>query len=183
MKTIKTLAALRNYSASSIFSNKGPNPYVQLTMNPQEHYTLCDHQLEDSVLRYQQPLKEGISLAVYNGEELIFTHSGHWLHPLFAFEEFLLTYEGPREALSVHDSVAGKAAAVLQGRLGIKRAHIDLVSELAVAHYKNKGIELTWGEKIEKIACQTEALLSELDDEDEIYRILKERAGRSLTSV
>lgn len=132
--------------------------------------------LEEDVSRYQQPLKEGLSLCVYNGEDLIFTHQGHWLHPLFAFEGFLLTYEGSRDLLSVHDSAAGKAAAVLQVRCGVKRAHIDLVSDLAIEYYRAKGVEITWEKKIEKLACQTENLLSEMKDEDEIYRLLKRRA-------
>lgn len=132
--------------------------------------------LEDSVSRYQQPLKEGVSLSVYNGDDLIFTHEGHWLHPLFALEEFLTTYDGPKDLLSVHDSAAGKAAALLQVRCGIKRAHIDLVSDLAIEYYRAKGVEVTWEKKIEKLACQTEHLLSEMEDEEEIYLLLKRRA-------
>ncbi|NLZ76410.1 MAG: DUF1893 domain-containing protein [Spirochaetales bacterium] len=127
--------------------------------------------------RYRQPLEEGLSLAVYDGEDPIFTHRGHWLHPLFALEEFLKTYEGPRDLLSVHDSAAGKAAAVLQRRLGVRRAHIDLVSDPAVEYYRGNGIEVSWEKKIEKLACQTENLLKKIDDEDEIYRILKRRAN------
>ena len=132
--------------------------------------------LEDSVSRYQQPLKEGVSLSVYNGDDLIFTHEGHWLHPLFALEEFLTTYDGPKDLLSVHDSAAGKAAALLQVRCGVKRAHIDLVSDLAIEYYRAKGVEVTWEKRIEKLACQTEQILSEMEDEEEIYLLLKRRA-------
>ena len=145
--------------------------------NDHSFFAFMAFSLEDHVTRYQQPLEEGLSLAVYNGDDPIFTHQGHWLHPLFALEEFLLTYEGPRDLLSVHDSAAGKAAAVLQARLGVRRAHIDLISDLAVEYYRAKGIEVSWEKKIERLACQTESLLAEIDDEDEIYRILKRRAN------
>ncbi len=145
--------------------------------NDHSFFAFMAFSLEDYVTRYQQPLEEGLSLAVYNGDDPIFTHQGHWLHPLFALEEFLLTYEGPRDLLSVHDSAAGKAAAVLQARLGVRRAHIDLISDLAVEYYRAKGIEVSWEKKIERLACQTESLLAEIDDEDEIYRILKRRAN------
>ena len=145
--------------------------------NDHSFFAFMAFSLEDYVTRYQQPLEEGLSLAVYNGDDPIFTHQGHWLHPLFALEEFLLTYEGPRDLLSVHDSAAGKAAAVLQARLGVRRAHIDLISDLAIEYYQTKGIEVSWEKKIERLACQTESLLAEIDDEDEIYRILKRRAN------
>jgi len=144
--------------------------------NDDSFFAFMAFSLEDHVSRYQQPLEEGLSLCVYDGEDLIFTHQGHWLHPLFALEEFLQTYEDPKNLLSVHDSAAGKAAAVLQGRLGVRRAHIDLVSEPAVEYYQAKGIEISWEKKIERLACQTENLLKEINDEDEIYRILKRRA-------
>ncbi len=64
--------------------------------NDHSFFAFMAFSLEDYVTRYQQPLEEGLSLAVYNGDDPIFTHQGHWLHPLFALEEFLLTYEGPR---------------------------------------------------------------------------------------
>jgi len=61
-------------------------------------------------MSYLDRLPEGISLQVFNGENLIFESSGKWLHPLFDFEEFLKTYEGPRNDLRSHDSAIGKAA-------------------------------------------------------------------------
>lgn len=125
---------------------------------------------------YKQPLLEGYTLCVYNHDQLIFSDKGRWLTPLFALERFLATYKGERDCLSAHDTAAGKAAAVLMGRMGIKRAHINLISDLAVSYYQEKGIEVSWEKKIERLACKTEELLSSLTDEREMYRILRQRA-------
>ena len=128
---------------------------------------------------YTHALPAGVSLAVFNDDDLIFTSGAKWLHPLFALEEFLLTYSGPRDMLSAHDTAAGKAAAILMARLGIKRAHINLVSDLAAEIYEQHGIALSYERKIDRLLCQTEALLASMDDEEEIYLLLKERARRA----
>ena len=64
-------------------------------------------------------------------------------------------------------------------RMGIRRAHINLVSDLAVAVYEKSGITLSYERRIDRLLCKTEELLSSMDDEDEIYRLLKERAVRA----
>lgn len=128
------------------------------------------------VNRYQEPLTEGTTLCVYNHDELIFSDAGRWLHPLFSFEKFLISYTGPKDCLSAHDTAAGKAAALLMSRFGIKRAHINLISETAIAHYQAHGIEVSWEERIPLLACKTESLLLEMEDEDQMYRELKRRA-------
>ncbi len=125
---------------------------------------------------YKQPLKDGITLCVYNNEELIFSDRGRWLTPLFALEAFLQTYEGDRSNLAAHDTAAGKAAAILMVRLGIKRVHINLMSDLALTYYEANGVEASYEKKIEKLACKTETLLEELTDADEMYRLLRMRA-------
>ena len=48
---------------------------------------------------YTQALPAGISLAVFNGDDLIFTSGAKWLHPLFALEEFLPLQRRARHAL------------------------------------------------------------------------------------
>lgn len=128
------------------------------------------------VKHYSDPLPEDITLAAFDNDTVIFASGGKWLHPLFALEEFLLTYEGPKENLAAHDTAAGKAAAILMARMGIKQAHIDLVSDLAASVYEAHGIELSWERRIERLACKTEELLSTMDDEDQMYQMLKERA-------
>ena len=91
---------------------------------------------------YTQALPAGISLAVFNGDDLIFTSGAKWLHPLFALEEFLLTYNGERDMLSAHDTAAGKAAAILMARPGIKLAHINLVSDLGIEKQMLKDVRV-----------------------------------------
>ncbi len=125
---------------------------------------------------YKQPLKEGLTLCVYNNDELIFSDGGRWLTPLFALEKFLHTYEGDRSNLSAHDTAAGKAAAILMVRMGIKRVHINLMSELALTYYAANNVVASYEKKIEKLACKTEALLETLTDQDEMYRLLRMRA-------
>ena len=125
---------------------------------------------------YKQPLKDGLTLCVYNNEELIFSDEGRWLTPLFALEKFLDTYEGDRSNLAAHDTAAGKAAAILMVRMGIKRVHINLMSSLALSYYEDNGVIASYEKMIDKLACKTEALLETLTDSDEMYRLLRMRA-------
>lgn len=140
---------------------------------------LCFHgffYVELSVELYKKPLPEGTTLCVYNRDRLIFSDSGRWLTPLFALERFLATYSGERDCLCAHDTAAGKAAAVLMSRMGIKRCHINLVSDLAVAFYEEHGIVVSWEKRIERLACKTEELLADMTSEEEMYRLLRRRA-------
>ena len=132
--------------------------------------------LETTLSSYTQKLPEGITLQVFNHDTLIFSDSGRWLTPLFAFETFLLSYEGDRDCLSAHDTAAGKAAAVLMAKMGIKRAHINLLSSLALGYYQKQGIEISYETQIEKLACKTESLLEPMTEDLEMYRILRTRA-------
>ncbi len=125
---------------------------------------------------YKKPLAEGITLCVYNRDRLIFSDSGHWLTPLFALERFLSTYEGERDCLCAHDTAAGKAAAVLMSRMGIKRAHINLISDLAVEFYEANDIAVSWETRIPHLDCKTEELLMDMESEEEMYRLLRRRA-------
>lgn len=132
--------------------------------------------LGEVVEPYKQPLKDGLTLCVYNDDVLIFADEGRWLTPLFALEKFLQTYEGDRSNLAAHDTAAGKAAAILMVRMGIRRVHINLMSELALTYYKTHGVVASYEKIIEKLACKTEALLETLTDSDEMYRLLRMRA-------
>jgi ABC-type Mn2+/Zn2+ transport system ATPase subunit len=132
--------------------------------------------MERGVQAYKQPLPEGVTLAAFSGSEMIFKNGGAWLNPLFALESFLSTWEGDRSNLALHDTAAGKAAAILMARMGVGRVHINVISDLAVEVYNHYGIEASWERKIERLACKTEELLSTMTDEDEMYRLLKRRA-------
>jgi zinc transport system ATP-binding protein len=125
---------------------------------------------------YKQPLSSDSTLCVFDGETLVFSDKGRWLHPLFSLERFLADYEGNRDALYAHDTAAGKAAAVLMARMGIKKAHINLASDLAIRYFQEAGIEVSWEQRVEKLQCMTESLLEPMDDSDEMYRILRIRA-------
>ena len=130
----------------------------------------------DSVEAYKQSLGDNRTLCVFDNETLIFSDKGRWLNPLFALETFLDTYQGSKEHLYVHDTAAGKAAAVLMVRFGVKKAHINLISDLALSYYRSAGVEVTWEKKVDKLACMTESLLETMENSDEMYRLLRMRA-------
>lgn len=121
-------------------------------------------------------------LKIFSSGTQIFYSESKWLHPIFEFESFLATYEGPRENLSAYDTAIGKAAAVLLIRLGIKQIHGELVSELAVKYAESFSGEiiLTWDTLVDRLMCQTENQLENLTDSDEMYYLLRQRAKRVL---
>ncbi len=117
-------------------------------------------------------------LKIFSSDTQIFYSESKWLHPIFEFEEFLKTYDGPRTNLSAWDSAIGKAAAVLLVRLGIKQIHGELVSNLAVKYIAQTLGEgkLTWDTLVDRLMCQTENQLENLTDSDEMYYLLRQRA-------
>lgn len=121
-------------------------------------------------------------LKIFSSGTQIFYSESKWLHPIFEFESFLSTYEGPRNNLSAYDTAIGKAAAVLLIRLGIKQIHGELVSDLAVKYTDSVpgGIKLTWDTLVDRLMCQTEGQLENLTDSDEMYYLLRQRAKRVL---
>lgn len=135
-------------------------------------------------MSYTDSLSENTSLQIFNDDELIFSSSGKWLHPLFEFESFLKTYTGPKNNLSSHDTALGKAAAVLSVRAGIKKINADLLSENAKSYIEslnetlpeNERIQLKWTVLIPKLMCATENQLEKLQDSDEMYFLLRQRA-------
>lgn len=122
-------------------------------------------------------------LEIFDDNKLIFSSQSKWLHPIFEFETFLQEQEkiGKKitvtENFSAHDTAIGKAAAVLLMRLGIKKIHGDLVSKLALDY---SGGIITYDTLVDRLMCQTEGILEELTDVDEIYYILRKRANRVL---
>ncbi|HAH63858.1 MAG TPA: DUF1893 domain-containing protein [Treponema sp.] len=132
---------------------------------------------------WKSPLPDGVTLRVFSGAELIFSSAGKWLMPLFELEDFMQTYRGPRENLSAHDTAVGKAAAVIMVRLGITRIHANLASELAENYIaalnrecSGRNVELAADRKVPELMCATEEQLGPMDDPDEMYRILRQRA-------
>ena len=117
-------------------------------------------------------------LKIFDGDTQIFYSESKWLHPIFEFEDFLKSYTGPRDNFRAWDSAIGKAAAVLLVRLGVKQLHGELVSELAVKYIEEtlgQG-KITWDTLVDRLMCQTESILENLTDSDEMYTILRQRA-------
>lgn len=117
-------------------------------------------------------------LKIFDGDIQIFSSQSKWLHPIFEFENFLASYTGPRNNFRAWDSAIGKAAALLLIRLGVKELHGELVSELAVKYVEQtlgQG-KITWDTLVNRLMCQTENILENLTDTDEMYRILRQRA-------
>lgn len=137
-------------------------------------------------MAYTDKLPQGISLQVFNGDSLIFQSSGKWLHPLFEFEDFFKTYDGPKDDLKSHDSAIGKAAALLSIRCGIKKINAELLSQNAKKYIEevnqkaedSQKIELIWTNLIPKLLCQTENQLEDLHDSDQMYFLLRQRAKK-----
>lgn len=117
------------------------------------------------------------TLEVYKNGEIIFSSTGKWLYPLFDLEDFLQETGLSSEELFIKDKIVGKASAMLICRLGFKKAEAGTLSKPAKMFFENYKIDFTFSNIVEAIDCKTEILLSTIDDCDEAYSILKERAG------
>ena len=117
------------------------------------------------------------SLQLYSSNELIFHSNGKWLHPLFEMEDFLQK-NMEFDNLFLMDKIAGRAAAFLMVRMGIKKCHIQLISEKAIAVFKKFDVDYSFDECVERIQCRTEDLLHANMDLNDAWNILRSRAGR-----
>ena len=113
-----------------------------------------------------------------HGEREIFSSLGKWLHPLFELEEFLRTSSYSPESLRVEDKIVGKAAALLLVRLGFRRLRAGVLSVLGRDVLERYRVSYSAGQTVERIDCQTEKLLAEVEDPEQAYRIVRARAGR-----
>jgi len=126
-------------------------------------------------------LGEEESLHLYDGEgRLLLSSSGKWLHPLFEVENFLKSSGIMAKNLYLHDKIAGRAAAALIIRMGFINCRIDLISQPALDLFNNHGVNVLYKELVDKIACRTESLINNQMDLEEIYSMIRERAGYSL---
>lgn len=123
-------------------------------------------------------LPEDISLQAFFNGKIIFQSKNRWLFPLFDLEEYLKNRPVDKALLEVHDKVIGKAAAMLMLRLGVGCVYGNVMSELADTVLCQAGIPHFYKKLIERIDCQTEELLLEIDDVDTAYEILCKRANR-----
>ncbi len=118
------------------------------------------------------------SLIVSLNNETVFTSDQHWLHPLFELEDFLNRNSILPVELFLRDKIAGKAAACLIVFLGIRRCHIELLSERAIPVFKANGIEFTYDNLVDHIQCRTEDLITDTMSIADAYLFLRKRAGR-----
>jgi len=118
------------------------------------------------------------SLIVSHNNITIFTSDQHWLYPLFELEDYLSHAKISADNLYLRDKIAGKAAACLIIYLGIKKCHIDLLSERAIPVFKDNNIEFTYDKLVEHIQCRTEDLITDKMSISEAYLFLRKRAGR-----
>ena len=118
------------------------------------------------------------SLFIRHQDSIIFTSDSRWLHPLFELAEFLSKNPFPVSDLFLHDKIAGKAAACMIVYLGIRRCHIELISERAIPVFEKAGVAFTYDTKIEHIDCRTEYLITDNMTVEEVWLFLRIRAGR-----
>ncbi len=113
----------------------------------------------------------------YDGRQ-VFSSVGKWLHPLFELEDFLNSGAYQPEGLLVEDKIVGKAAALLLVRMGIRQVKAGVLSELAKAVLERYDVRFSSTTIVERIDCQTEILLADVEEPDQAYQIVKARAGR-----
>ena len=119
-----------------------------------------------------------ISLKVIIEGEVLFESDGKWLYPLFDLEDHLKTHSIPMKNALVQDKVIGKAAALLLVRLGAGRVHGGLMSELGDEVLFQFNLPHSFDQLVPRIECKTETILAEINDPEQAYAILCQRAGR-----
>jgi Domain of unknown function (DUF1893) len=118
------------------------------------------------------------TLTVLHDDTSIFTSYGKWLHPLFELEAHLAEHPISPERLILQDKIIGKAAALLIHRLGFRTVKVGILSKVGEAVLQRHEIAYTYEQLVDRIHCQTEELLAEVEDPEDAYDLLKIRAGR-----
>ena len=118
------------------------------------------------------------TLTVFRNGTPIFTSYGKWLHPLFELEAYLADHAFEPDQLILQDKIIGKAAALLIHRLGFRTVKAGILSRLGKAVLQRYEIAYSYEQLVDRIHCQTEELLSTVEDPEEAYQLVKVRAGR-----
>jgi hypothetical protein len=118
------------------------------------------------------------TLTVFCNGTPIFTSNSTWLHPLFELEEYLTEHPIQPENLTLQDKIIGQAAALLIYRLGFRTVKAGILSRLGEAVLQRYEIAYSYELLVDRIHCQTEDLLAEVEDPEEAYQLVKVRAGR-----
>jgi hypothetical protein len=133
---------------------------------------LCKHEERNTMTDRQVP-----TLTVWYEGTPIFTSHGNWLQPRFELEEYLTAYPLQPKTLILQDKIIGKAAALLIYRLGFRIVKAGVLSKLGEAVLQRYGIAYSYEQLVDRIRCQTEELLAEVESPEEAYRLIKARAG------
>ncbi|MDX9952634.1 MAG: ribokinase [Anaerolineae bacterium] len=120
------------------------------------------------------------ALEVMQGETLVFHSDGKWLYPLLDLEHFLAERSAafmPYDpgSLTLRDKIIGRAAALLIVRLGIRRVHAGILSELGAEVLRHFEVNYDYEHLVPQIACQTEVLLDGEFDPDKAHALILER--------
>ena len=118
------------------------------------------------------------SLVLLHNYRQIFSSDEHLLYPLFELEQFLKKSAIPVDQLFLKDKIAGKAAASLIARLGIRNCFIELLSERAIPVFEQYGVKYAFHEMVEHIQCRTEDLITDKMSMEDTYLFLRKRAGK-----
>lgn len=113
-----------------------------------------------------------VSLQVSIEGKVIFESDGKWLHPLFDLKEFLDSEEFSLDNAEICDKVIGKAAALIFVYLGARHVHGSVMSDLAIQVFTNAEIDYSYDQRVDRIACKTEALLFNINDPGEAYQFI-----------
>jgi len=137
-------------------------------------------------------LPDGVTLQLYfspvgatcGDQDVLFSSSKKWLHPLFELEVFLASHSvGESHDLLLRDTIVGRAAAFLILRMRLRRVETDLVSRRAIALLKEHSIEFEATLTVDAIDCMTEELLKDISDPVTAYAILSERRSKANLAV
>ena len=119
-----------------------------------------------------------ITLKVMEKDVIIFQSDKHWIHPLLDLDAFISQYNLDISNAEIYDKITGKAAALLMLRFGVKIIHTHIISKLACEVFDQNSIAYSYTTLVERIDCKTEALLHEIHDPEEAYRMLMELASQ-----
>ena len=118
------------------------------------------------------------SLVLFHNDQQVFFSDEHWLYPLFEVEQFLKERSIPANELFLKDKIAGKAAAALIVRMGIRQCYIELLSERAIPVFEKYGVKYSYLKLVDHIQCRTEDLITDKMTMEETYLFLRKRAGK-----
>lgn len=124
-------------------------------------------------------LPDGLTLRLHRGDEVLFTSTKHWLHPLFDLEPLLAEGLDPAGTV-LADRITGLAAAHLVARMGIRHLRTQVLSRLAIPVLERHGIDTRCSRQVARIQCATESLLLDVADAGSAYALLRARRDQAL---